>query len=82
VEFTYEAREAGLDLSGLRLPADLLRRLRQAAEAGEVTELEESLDEVSRCGEQGPLLAERLRVLSRSIDMDAILDLLKAIPHE
>ncbi|MCC7261717.1 MAG: response regulator [Candidatus Latescibacteria bacterium] len=83
VQFEYEAREdAALDFSGLRLPAELLARLRQAAEAGEVTELEEYLDEVGQRGEAGQLLAERLRILSRNIDLKAILDLLEAVRHE
>jgi signal transduction histidine kinase/ligand-binding sensor domain-containing protein/CheY-like chemotaxis protein len=83
VEFEYQAHQAPeLDFSRLRLPAQLLSRLRQAAEAGEVTELEELLEEVSQLGEQGRLLAERLRVLSRSIDLKAIVDLLGGIRHE
>jgi signal transduction histidine kinase/ligand-binding sensor domain-containing protein/CheY-like chemotaxis protein len=83
VEFEREAGPgAPPDFSGLRLPAGLWARLWQAAEAGEVTELEEHLGEVERQGGEGRRLAEHLRSLSRNIDIKAILDLLEGIPHE
>ncbi|MBI2504744.1 MAG: response regulator [Candidatus Latescibacteria bacterium] len=83
VEYRYaeEGIEA-FDLTGLKLPAGLHARLRQAAAASGLTELEEALEEVRLWGPHGPHLAEQLRLLVRNIDMDAVLDLLEKIEYE
>ena len=64
------------------LPENLLSRLRRAAEFWEVTELEESLEEVCQISEHGRLLAERLRELSRNFDMEGIIEILGEISPE
>ncbi len=82
VEYEYEETKGPQTAFEIMvLPAPLLSRLRQAAEFGEVTDLEESLDEVSKMDEQGRALAHRLRALSRNFDMEGILELLETMSN-
>ena len=71
-----------MDITKIVLPADLLKRLKQAAEFGRMTELREALDEIRQIGPIGHLLAEQVLSLSRSFDMDTIRDILETINHE
>ena len=83
IEYEYEdADMSQMDITKIILPADLLKRLKQAAEFGRMTELREALDEVRQIGPIGHLLAEQFLSLSRNFDMDTILDILKTINHE
>jgi len=83
VEYEYDDSEMPqTEFEKIVLPEEILSRLRRAAEFWEVTELEESLEEVCQIGEHGRLLAERLRELSRNFDMEGILEILKEISHE
>jgi len=83
VEFEYDdSRMAQMEFEKITLSEELLTRLREAAEFGRITELEESLDEVRQLGEQEQLLAERIRELSRELDMNGILDILRVISEE
>jgi signal transduction histidine kinase/CheY-like chemotaxis protein len=83
IEYEYEDSEMSqMDIAKIVLPAELLKRLKQAAQFGRMTELREALDEVRQIGPRGNRLAERLLSLSRSFDMNAILDLLETINHE
>jgi CheY-like chemotaxis protein len=79
----YEYRDAvlSIDISEIVLPEALLLRLKEAAEFGQVTELEESLDELRQMGEAECLLSQQLLELSRNLDMNAILDILRNIGH-
>ena len=83
IEYEYEYDGLpSIDFDEIVLSEDLILRLKEAAEFGEVTKLRESLDEVRQIGTHGHLLAERLHELSRSLDIDAILNILRAIKHE
>jgi len=83
VEYEYEETEVPQTaFETMVLPVSLLSRLKRVATFGEVTELEESLDEVSQMGEQGRVLAQRLRALSRNFDMEGILELLEGMRNE
>jgi len=65
----------------VELPADLLSRLRRAAELYSVTELEEYLQEVEQLGEGPQRLAAHLRSLRQQHDMDSVLVILGGIRH-
>jgi CheY-like chemotaxis protein len=87
VEYEYGelagvVEEAALDLEGISLPEDLFRRLRQAAEFSNVTELERTLDEVETLGPQAGRLAAHLRGLSQDFKMEAILGILEEIGRQ
>jgi signal transduction histidine kinase/CheY-like chemotaxis protein len=89
VEYEYttsvsaeDAEKLSLVLSTITIPENLFLRLKKAAELYSVTELESYLDEVSQLSEDGRLLAEHLRRLSLSYDMEAILKVLSEINHE
>lgn len=60
----------------LELPEELLERLKRSAEVYSVTEFEEHLAEVEVLGENEQRLAERLRELSRDVQIDEILRIL------
>ena len=82
VEFAPAAGPAGpVDVEQVPLPADLRAQLRHSAALGQVTELEEALDQVRLLGEPGDRLAAHLAALSRDLDMDSILHLLDQIDH-
>ncbi len=81
VEFEYaqeavSAEEAPLDLKRITLPADLLARLKAAAEVSGVTELEQILDEVEKQSPEEGRLAGHLRGLSQDFKLDEILSIL------
>ena len=69
------------DWGEVELPADLLSRLRRAAELYSVTELEEYLQEVEQLGEGPQRLAAHLRSLRQQHDMDSVLVILGGIRH-
>mgnify|MGYP001596325904 CR=1 FL=1 len=73
------AGTAGADWGEVVLPADLLVRLRRAAELYSVTEMEEYLREVEQLGEAPGKFAAHLRSLRQRHDMETILDLLREI---
>lgn len=70
-----------LDFSDTTIPEDLQKRLLEAAELYRVTELEGYFNEVAELGEEHRALAEHLRELRRKHDIDAIIDLIKGMPH-
>ena len=79
VEYEYAALAVGTgdaDWSEVLLPADLLLRLRRAAELYSVTEMEEYLREVEPLGEVPRKLAAHLRGLRQRHHMAAILSIL------
>ena len=83
VEYEYleQIREAPaeaetLDFTKVALPADLLSRLKEAAELYNVTQLERLLSEVELLGGDAPLFAEHLRGLSQNNEIEKILDIL------
>ena len=83
VEYEYEDDYLqSIELEKIVLPEALFLRLKEAAEFGQVTKIEEALDEVRQIGEGGHLLAEQLHQLSRNFDMKGILDVLGKINHE
>ncbi len=81
VQYEYRDAVPSIDTSGIILPGNLLLRLKEAAEFGQVTELEESLDELRQMGEAEHLLSQQLLELSRNLNMKAILDILGNIDH-
>jgi signal transduction histidine kinase/CheY-like chemotaxis protein len=81
VQYEYKDAVPLIDTSEMVLPEGLLLRLKEAAEFGQVTELEESLDELRQMGEAERLLSQQLLELSRNLDMKAILDTLRTIDH-
>ena len=70
-----------LNLSDVVLPEKLYHELRQAAEFGEVTQLEDLVEQVRSLGEVAHPLADQLWRLSRRLDLDAILELLDEVQH-
>jgi len=80
IEYDYKQDiSVSIDFEELVIPEELLSRLKEAAEFGEVTALRECIEEVRQIGEQGHLLAERLSELSRNLEMNGILELLGAV---
>jgi len=83
VEFQYAEEQAAapeaLDLSGITLAADLLGRLREAAEMANVTELEQMLDELEAQQPETRQLAAHLRNLSQEFQMNELLATLDQI---
>ena len=86
VEFEYEGERAeappkdeGEAISGVALPAELLQRLKHAAEVYSVTEFEAFLSEVELSGMGGTELAGQLREMSRNVQFDEILKSLNRV---
>ena len=80
IQYEYDTVDsAQLDFSSVVIPEELLERLNAAAEIYNVTKLTEYLDELASLGEEAQSLAEYLRGLIRSFDMDAILRILSDI---
>ena len=79
IEYEYEDEVKSIDHSKIVLPEALLLHLKQAAEFGQVTELEEALEQVRQKSEEGRLLAEQILTLSRNFDMAGILEILESI---
>ncbi len=83
IEYETEELDApSVNLSEIKLPKDLLERLREAAEYGRVTELDRILRQVEQIGRAEARLAERLRELSQNFDMSGVLKILGGIQHE
>jgi CheY-like chemotaxis protein len=83
ITYNFESQHsAGIDIAEVVLPADLFERLKAAAESYRITELTELLDEVRQTGEHGAFFAARLRQLSQTLDMPAILEILESVRHE
>lgn len=64
------------------MPAELHAALLEAAELQSVTEIEEYLQQVSSLGEAGRHLAQRVRALLRSYDLEAVVELLQQVRSE
>jgi signal transduction histidine kinase/CheY-like chemotaxis protein len=69
-------------LPDIRLPIDLVMRLKQAAKHGEVTALRGMFNEVRQTGVNGKIFAQHLQELIRNLDMKGILRALEAIGCE
>ena len=67
------------DRSAVYLPTELIRRLRQAVEFLNLTELEGCLDEVAHLGYDGQQLAADLRRKVQSYDAEGMLNILTEI---
>lgn len=86
VEYEYAEsqgaeNESPLSLEDISLPEDLYRRLKEAAEFSQVTELEKILDEVESTSPEAVRLAGHLRDLNQDFKMDKILGILEDIKH-
>jgi len=83
IEYEYadiDSKDAPpFELPGLKLPEDILRRLKSAAEFYSTTELKSCLNEVARLSEAGLRLAEHLRQYLQNYDMEAILNVLSKL---
>ena len=82
IEYEYEETEITPDGSGIVLPEGLLLRLKEAAQFGHVTELEEALEEIRQMGKAERLLVDQLLKLTQNLDMGAILNILGRIGHD
>ena len=87
VEYTYADPVAPLETAApdpgeVSLPGPLRRRLREAAELYQVTELRQGLEEAEALGPRVRSLVARLRELADAYDMEAVLRLLDGIPEE
>ncbi|MCH8291454.1 response regulator [Candidatus Poribacteria bacterium] len=67
------------EVSDVGMPEELLAQMKNKAELYEVTELREHLKEVEALGPEGKRLAEQLRALVQSYDMDSVLKILEEI---
>jgi len=76
IKYQYANEANEIDHSSVVLPPPLLRRLKEAAGFGEITNLERYLDEVRPLS---PQLAEKLFELTRELKMADILALLEAL---
>ena len=76
VEYEYEDDLKSINFEEIVLPETLFLRLKELAELGEVTKLEEAVDEVRQMGETGQMLAEQLLQWCRKFDMKGILEIL------
>jgi len=83
VEFEYAEEEAteqeAMDLAGITLSADLVGRLREAAEMANVTELEQMLDELEAQQPEMRQLAAHLHNLSQDFRMEELLAILDQV---
>jgi signal transduction histidine kinase/DNA-binding response OmpR family regulator/streptogramin lyase len=82
VKYKYGEDVPSMDTSKVVLPEVLLLRLREAAELGQVAELEKMLNDVRQRGADEHLLADYLLELSRNFDMEIVLKVLGAIEYE
>ena len=74
VEFRYAEEEAVSPeaAAAVVLPEELVERLQEAAEWGQLTELEKALEELAERGTAEAALAERLRRLTQELRLDEI----------
>lgn len=80
IEYQYEeTRREAVDLSQITLPADLLLRLRAAAETYNVTQLTNHLAEVEMLDPVGKPLVEQLNALIQAYNMEEIEEILSEI---
>jgi hypothetical protein len=84
VQFEYAAAKptptaATLDMTGLKVPPDLLARLREATERFSLTRLEQGFAELDGLGEAGQRVAAHLRALAEQGNLSAIADCLKRV---
>lgn len=76
VEYRYAAPEQETVLIPVALPAALIQRCAEAAQFYRITELRRYVAEVEVLGEGGQALAQRLRALVQTYDMDGVVALL------
>ena len=79
---TTSVAEEVLETREWVLPTELHAALLEAAELQSVTEIEEYLQEVASLGEAGQHLAQRVRALLRSYDLEAVVELLRQVRSE
>ena len=77
-----EKKDALLEFSTIKLPEELLLRLKEAAEINNKTELESCLDELEHLSEDGNRLAEHLRRYLQEYNMKAIINVLSEVSSE
>ena len=82
VEYEYVSDAEASEFSDISLPTDLLVRLKAAAHFGEFTQLSSYLSEMREHGKAAQRLADRLLKLTRALDMDEILNILKSVKHD
>jgi signal transduction histidine kinase/CheY-like chemotaxis protein len=76
------AESSRMDFSAIRVPSDLLGRLRRAAREASTTQLKKGMASLEQLGPETARLAETLRPLIREFDMDKILSILKQVSEE
>nr|MBC8230100.1 response regulator [bacterium] len=80
VEYECEADDSPeLDFSEIVIDAELLEKLKEAAEICNITKLTDYLDELESLGTAGERLAKHLRAPVRNYDMETILTILSQI---
>lgn len=71
-----------LELPKIRLPGDLLQRLKTAADLSNLTDLKLCMKELDALGEAGQSLLHHLKPFAGKFDMSGILSLLQQVKHE
>ena len=74
-----DARSESKDVTAIRVPAELLARLRLAAKLYRTTELKSCIGSLLELGDEATPLAARLRALNESGDMAGMLVLLETL---
>jgi len=83
VEYECEADDSPeLDFSEIVIDAELIGKLKEAAEICNITKLTDYLDELESLGTAGERLAKQLRAPVRNYDMEAILTILSEIRND
>ena len=65
--------------SELKIPAELLSRLRESAKAHMVTDLESGFQELSRLGQVEKQLASQLETLTQDFELEQVKELLDSL---
>lgn len=83
VEFEYAEEGAWQDPDlWPALPEEVLSQLKTAVSLGSLTELQEGLAALRQMGERERVLADHLLELSADLDLEEVLRILGALPHE
>ncbi len=90
VEFIEEAPaspspappEPALEPGSIRLPGDLLQKLKQAADLSNLTDLKTCMGQLEALGSEGRSLLAHLKPLANRYDMHGILTVLEQVDHD
>lgn len=80
-EETKENKTEDLDLSSIKLPAELQNSLKQAAGLYSITSLERAIADLEQADKNYGPLAEHLKTLSGQYDMEGVIEVLEKIKN-